>query len=240
MNVNFKDLISDDVLLFINEIARKSKGFDVYLGGGYLRDLYYNHINGYSGKRVWEDFHLGRGIEEQPIKPKDIDLFFIPNGNVMGSLPILPKMYINYDVMAEDIPNVRENVKQVRGVFLKELSTCDIQFIVYDKPLTISGLAQDMDCNINQVMYHPLTDTQYLTLDFIQGHKEKVVKMMHVFEQERMFGRVQRMMKKFPDYSIEHGIPLEDWDYLVYKQSQDKKGNKSATLAIRAGSFIKE
>lgn len=238
MSVNFKDLISDDVLLFINEIAHKSKGYDVYLGGGYLRDLYHNNINGFKGKLVWEKFYLGKVIEDQPIKPKDIDLFFVPNGEVVGELPISAKMYINYDVMAEDIPNVRENVKQVRGVFMKELSTCDIQFIVYDKPLSIDKLAEDMDCNINQVMYHPLTDTQYLTVNFIRGHKDKVIEMIHEFEHERMFGRIQRMMKKFPDYSIEHKIPLEDWDYLVYKQTQDKESKKSGNA--HAGSFIEE
>ena len=230
MEILFKDILPEDIKDFIEQVAEKTKGYDVYLGGGYLRDIYWNHLNGY---RDWQNYHFG--CDNQPKEPKDIDIFFIPIRDEVKSLPVLPKMYINYDVPAVDIPNVRENVAHVRGLFMKDLSTHDIQFIVYDKAMSMKSLAEDMDINLNQVMYCPRKQTQYMTKDFITSHGNKIIKIMHEFELERMFGRIQRMMKKFPDYSVEHNISIEDWEYLCYKQEADKKAKKRGN---RGGSFI--
>jgi len=239
MEILFKDLLPNDIKKFVEEVSSKTKGYEVYLGGGLLRDLYFNHLNGFGSKDCWLHYFMGEGIDNQPMKPKDIDLFFIPiNDYYEKQLPILPKMYINYDVPAKDIPNVRENVEHVRGLFMKDLSVRDIQFIVYDKPLSIVELAEDMDCNLNQVMYHPLSGCQYTSKEFIISHKDKVIKMLHEFEPERMFSRIQRMMKKFPNYTVEHNISSEDWEYLCYKLEADKKSKKRGSN--HAGSFIEE
>lgn len=236
MGILFKDVLPEDIKHFVKEVSRKSKGYDVYLGGGCLRDVYYNKLNDFGTGTCWLQYFMNEGLDNQPKQPKDLDIFFIPQiKDDVQELPILPKMYINYDVPAGDIPNVRENVKHVRGLFMKDLSIRNVQFIVYDKAMGIKNIAEDMDCNINQVMYDPLTESQYMSEEFISSHNNKVVKMLHDFEPERMFGRIQRMMIKFPDYKVEHNISDSDWEWLCYKQEADKKARKNGN---RGGSFI--
>jgi hypothetical protein len=170
--------IRTDVLEFIEDVAKKTIGYDVYLGGGYLRDLYC-------------------GLE-----PKDIDLFFIPNGNDR-ELPILSKTYINYSRSADEIPDMQERgVDKVVGLFAPKLSTCDVQFIVYKKFLTADELAADMDMNINQCMYHIESKQFFLSKEFVYGHSEMVIQCLHTFDQTRMFKRYERMKGKFPSYGV--------------------------------------
>lgn len=218
--------LKKDVKDFIEEVARKTKGYDVYLGGGFIRDLYYNYINYEKG---WSSFLTSY------LEPKDIDLFFIPNDEEQKELPVLPKTYINYDIPAEDIPNVRENVKHVRGLFVKYLSTRDVQFIIYDKPMTMKELAEDMDISINQCMYHIKGSLSYMTDGFTIAHEDKIIEMMHDFEPERMYNRLVRMSNKFPDYKLKHNISKEDWEWFtILNESKPKKRSGST------GSFIEE
>jgi len=179
--------IRTDVLKFIEDVAKKTIGYDVYLGGGYLRDLYC-------------------GLE-----PKDIDLFFIPNGNEK-ELPILSKTYINYSRSADEIPDMQERgVDKVVGLFAPKLSTCDVQFIVYKKVLSGLDLAKDMDMNINQVMYHVKSKKFFYSIDFLNGHHRMIIECLHQFDQTRMFKRYERMKGKFPSYDV-IGQPVFD-DY---------------------------
>jgi len=221
------DHLKWDVKEFIEEVARKTKGYDVYLGGGYFRDLYYNYSNYEKG---WSGFLTAY------LEPKDIDLFFIPNDEEQKELPVLPKTYINYDIPAEDIPNVRENVKHVRGLFVKYLSTRDVQFIVYDKPMTMKQLAEDMDVGLNQCMYHIKSSLSYMTDAFTIAHQDKIIEMMHDFEPERMYNRLVRMKNKFPDYELKHNISDKDWEWFtVLNESKPKKRS-----GVSTGSFIEE
>ena len=235
MKTNLKDLIPQDVLNFLDDVVTKTKGYHVYLGGGYLRDLYYNKINDFGDFRY---FQLGRGVDDQPKVPKDLDLFFIPKNEgypVERELPVLPKTYINYDIDAQDISNVRENVKHVRGLFMKTLSTRDIQFIVYDKSMSMKSLAEDMDTSINQAMYHPETQLSYMTDAFTNSHEDKTIEMLHEFETSRMISRLKRMEKKFPNYTLVHGIPKKDMDFYESKEEVEKRIKRSGTST---GSFI--
>lgn len=217
--------LKKDVKEFIEEVARKTKGYDVYLGGGFIRDLYWNNME---SKKPHDYLWCSK-------EPKDIDLFFIPNGKEKGELPVLPKTYINYDIPAEDIPNVGENVKHVRGLFVKYLSTRDVQFIVYDKSMTMKQLAEDMDISINQCMYHIESGLSYMTDAFTNAHEDKIIEMMHNFETERMYNRLVRMSNKFPDYKLKHNISKEDWEWFtVLNESKPKKRSGST------GSFIEE
>lgn len=218
-----KNLIKKDVLDFIELVANKSRGYDIYLGGGYLRDTYYQTV---------------KNKDIITTKPKDIDLFFIPkqNENVF-ELPTIPHTYINYNIDARDIPNVRENVKHVRGLFKSDLSTKDIQFIIYDKPMTMEFLAEDMDCNINQIMYSIKDQVGYATNNFYNGFEDDLILMLHTFDTERMFGRVQRMMKKFPTFTVEHNIPVLEWERLSYEMEVDKLSGKRKRVRAN-GSFI--
>lgn len=235
MSTNFNEIIPQDVLNFLEDVVTKTKGYDVYLGGGYLRDLYYNHLNGFGDYRK---YCIGEGIDNQPMVPKDLDIFFIPKVNEdVQELPVLPKTYINYDIAAIDIPNVRENVKHVRGLFMKTLSTCDIQFIVYDKGMSMKSLAEDMDLSINQVMYHPESKLSYMTDAFTNSHEYKTIHLLHEFETSRMIARLKRMEKKFPDYELVHDIPQSEIDFYESKAEMEKRMKRRGTST---GSFISD
>lgn len=234
--MDFQKLIPLDILQFLENVEDRTKGYDVYLGGGFLRDLYWNKLTGFGD---WRNYYTGEGIDHQPMVPKDLDIFFIPKVNSkIHELPVIPKTYINYDIPAEDIPNVRENVKHVRGLFMKTLSVRDIQFIVYDKAMSMQGLAEDMDCSINQCMYQPSTGFSYVTNAFTNSHEDKVIEMMHEFEGERMFNRLNRMQAKFPDYKLKHNIPEEDWKLFEHKQLHSTSVRKRSGSST--GSFIED
>lgn len=179
--------IREDVLAFIEDVSNKTRGYKVYLGGGYLRDLYCN------------------------LEPKDVDLFFVPTSGEKG-IPVLSKTYINYERAAEEIPDMQERgVAKVRGIFVPKLSTCDVQFIIYEKVLDGMELAKDMDMNINQVMYDVETKEFLLSTAFINGHHHCYIECLHTFDQTRMFKRYERMKLKFPSYHV-LGQPVFD-DY---------------------------
>lgn len=218
---NAKSELPEDIKSFLDLVVNRTKGYDVYLGGGYLRDIWWN---------------LNNPDNDTPKTPKDLDLFFIPNREIVKELPVIPKTYINYDIPAVDIPNVRENVKHVRGIFAKHLSTSDVQFIVYDKYLTIEELAADMDTSINQIMYSPEITLSYGTNNFFRDHENKIIEMLHDFEPERMVARIKRMHKKFPDYELRHKLGEELFDKLYTKLKKNKQTLKSGP-SFR-GSFI--
>lgn len=221
---NIKDLIPQDVSSFLQEVVDRTEGYDVYLGGGCLRDWYYNKVNGL--KFFNSDYRVA----------KDLDIFFVPKEDTFKKLPVVPRTYMNYDIKAADIPNVRENVKSVQGWFNGNLSVRDIQFIEYDKPMSMRELAEDMDCNCNQAMYHPATELGYMTDAFTTSHEDKFIEMLHEFGTERMVARLKRMEKKFPDYELRHNIPEEDFELaeviLEFQREENKRSGGNT------GSFI--
>lgn len=220
--------LPQEVKSFLEEITERTIGYDVYLGGGYLRDMWWNE-NNVQGLQNSNGCWYGL---TQCKTPKDLDIFFIPQSGVQTKeLPVLPKTYINYDIKAENIPNVRENVDRVRGMFVPKLTTKDVQFIIYDKPLTMKQLAEDMDIDINQAMYCTTTLFSYCTNNFYNAHEDKIFTIRHKFDTERMYDRLKRMQNKFPDYIMNHNISQEDWDAFEYKNS--KTPRKSS-----GGSFI--
>jgi hypothetical protein len=217
-NINLT--IPQDVLDFLDVVVAKTKGYHVYLGGGFLRDLYFNQVvNAATGR-----------ISDMKKVPKDLDIFFVPTINdVPRELPTIVKSYINYDTLAEDIPDMEERgVAKVRGLFMSNLSTKDVQFIAYDKYFTTElELAADMDMNINQIMYNPHSKEFITTDEFVVGHNNKVIECLHQFDETRMYKRYQRMMAKFPDYTIETTL---DMDY--HKYMSTKRPTRSGTSSI--------
>ena len=230
----FKDRLPKNLKEFLDEVISKTKGYVVYLGGGYLRDSYWNYLQGYT-----HDYEqCCKTIRDnRPKQPKDVDLFFIPeNICTCKELPTIAGTYINYDMPAVNIANCRENVERVRGLFCRRLDPIkDVQFIIYDKTLSIASLAEDMDCSINQIMYHPKSGKQYMTEAFLSSHNDKVIEMMHEFETERMYKRLVRMKKKYSDYELKHKISERDWDLFSFKEKYEKKNRYSGRLT---GSFI--
>ena len=223
-NINLT--IPQDVLDFLDVVVAKTQGYHVHLGGGYLRDLYFNQV-------VNVDTGL---IADMKKVPKDLDIFFIPTiyfneKDNVRELPTIVKSYINYDTLAEDIPDMEERgVAKVRGLFISSLSTKDVQFIAYDKYfLSGMSLAADMDMNINQIMYNPSTKEFIVTEDFLSGHKDKVIECLHKFDETRMYNRYKRMQKKFPDYSVVTDLDMEY--YAAIEKIKPKK--KSGASSIR-------
>ena len=196
---NYIKHIPQEVLDFIKKLEDNTKGYNIYLAGGYLRDLYVT-----AGK--WEDNLVSMFFE-----PKDIDLVFIPNGETAKQLPTVERSYVNYDkeasLISEDM--AARGVSHLRGLFVPELNTSDVQFIVYDKQLTIKEVAEDMDLGINQVMYN-LSQGWWHTEYFENNHKNKIIKFYHEFDEARMVDRIVRMKRKFPEYFVDSNLEWED------------------------------
>ncbi len=221
MEKSIKNLVRKDILDFLSLVQDLAEGYDVYLGGGYLRDRYYN------------EFYVDKGILDHLLIPKDLDIFFVPKeGAQTKTIPVIPKTYINFDIHGDDVKDVRPNVKRVMGIFNKNLSVCDVQFIEYKTPMTGHELARDMDMNINQIMLR--SDGQaFMTKDFVLSHENKVLEFKHEFTFDRMASRLNRMQNKFPAYKFKGSEILE----LASKESTSeiKRSSGSST-----GSFIED
>ena len=176
INITDKVEIAEDVLKFLKEVNDSSTGYDIYLGGGYLRDKY-----------------VGK-------TPKDVDVFVIPNGEEKD-LHIPPRGYNNYIKDASSISDMQERgVKKVRGDWYSKMSTPDVQFIIYQDPMTIKELAEDMDINLCQVMYSAQSGEVLATEAFITGHFCKIIECLHDYDTVRTYKRYVRMEDKFYDY----------------------------------------
>tara|TARA_R110000850_G_C9927482_1_gene461881 strand:+ start:655 stop:1302 length:648 start_codon:yes stop_codon:yes gene_type:complete len=190
--------IAGDIKELLKGIQEEVIGkFTVYLGGGLLRD-------GYCGKT-----------------PKDVDIVFIPHlGNEGIEVSYLPKkFYCNYNKRVSEMSNTSDmqarGVTQVVGLFNSRLSTPEVQFIVYEKHLTMEELAADFDINICQVVWSPLEDVFYATDAFIKGHKRKIIECLHDYDKVRTYDRYCRMEAKFSDYQVvgkpsSSVLPFED------------------------------
>ena len=187
-----------------NAVLSDTTGYDIYLGGGYVRDLYFNALNNCDD-----------------MEPKDVDLFFVPNGGER-KLPTIAKSYVNYDKSSSEIPDMEERgVDSVRGLFVRWLDTKDVQFIAYNNAMTQEELAADMDCNINQVMICIDSNERFATNDFIEGHSCEYIEMLHHFNFIRMGKRLARMSDKFPGYEV-----VGDWDLSEFaKRVNDHVGS---------------
>lgn len=210
MNLGFE--IEGDVKEFLEEIVADTKGYDVYLGGGYLRDKY-----------------VLMKTEGNIFSPKDIDLFFVPKeGEEIHILPIIEKTYINYDKRQDEVPDdmKKRGIYRLRGMYAPSLyTTKEVQFIVYDKPLTIEELAADMDCNVNQVMVCASTYEEYCTEAFLEGHEEKCIELLHTFDEDRMKERLIRMQKRLNSYELRTHLLLEEEDYVEYEKKPERGGS---------------
>ncbi|AHK11506.1 hypothetical protein S140_99 [Shewanella sp. phage 1/40] len=202
-NINLT--IPEDVLLFLEDVSKRTKGYKVYLGGGYLRDMYFNQV-------VNKGVPAGVGTYNIP---KDLDIFFVPTvffniEDTVREIPVLPKTYINFEVLADDVPDMKHRgLDRVRGMFVSTLSTRDVQFIVYEKVLLSSEhLASDMDMNINQIMYDVDNKEFTVTQAFLDGHEDKVIECLQQFDEIRMYERYLRMKKKFPEYETKTTLDM--------------------------------
>ncbi len=133
-------MLEDDVRDFVKLVAEKSVGYHIYLGGGMLRDLYTCNV------------------------PKDVDIFVIPVEGFIGQrdLYVPPRGFNNYTKLASEISDMQDRgVAKVRGDWYPKMSTPDVQFIIYEKHLTIQELAEDFDMNICQIVMHGWSGIMY-------------------------------------------------------------------------------
>lgn len=208
--------IPEDIKNFVKGLQEQVKdNFTVYLAGGMLRDLYTDKT------------------------PKDVDVFFVPKEDVsnkelnVSNLPA--KSYIQYNKLTTDIKNNSDmeerGVYQVIGLSNKTLSTPEIQFIVYEKPMTMVEVAEDFDINICGAVWCPLVDTLHLSEDFISGHDNKCIILRKDVGKKRAYDRVIRMMDKFPEYEVESMPPLPE----EYKKKEEAKKKKKRVRSLDFG-----
>ena len=127
---------------FVRLVQKHLEGnYEVYIAGGYLRDLYCSQT------------------KHMELEPKDLDLILIPivdkpslEGVVdLSSVRGIHNQYTKNCDSDSDM-NKRGVVKLI-GLWTTLLDDIyDVQLIVYDKSLTPDELAADMDMNINQVV----------------------------------------------------------------------------------------
>jgi len=184
-----------DVRVFLLKVMEACPEFDIYLGGGYLRDSYYAMKN------------------NTFFEPKDVDIFFVPKDGVEKSVPVgaAEETFVKYHKDASDISDMEERgVSSLTGLSVHYLSTKEVQFIVYKKHMTQKQLVVDMDMNINQIMWKP-TEFGCAVLvsgEFISGHEDQEIKCLHVYDETRTYHRYERMKELFPKYKVT-GQPSE-------------------------------
>lgn len=210
-------LITPDVESILLEVQENTKGYDVYLGGGYLRDQFCE------------------------LSYKDIDIFLVPNGEEKQLVPYTPKGYgINYTKSCEDSNDMkRRGVGALIG-FYKRTALYDlvainheVQYIIYDKPMTQEDLCEDMDMTINQVMWKPINliggvSTCMCTEEFLEDHEYGELRFTHHYDEIRMYYRLERMKEKFPSYDVYEEVELSHEQQVELHEKGDKEYEPSA------------
>lgn len=186
-------IIPQDIKDLLLKLQDKMPEFSVYLGGGYIRDLYVDKT------------------------AKDIDIVLIPRLKMSWFKGTVPLPWDGRDYIPEDcLLQYRKDTSDVdtasdmeqRGVqglvgMLNYKTTPNaVQYIIYKEHLTLEELAEDFDMGICQVAYCPNEGRVYMTPAFIKGHEEKVIECLQTYCVERTYARYVRMEKKFPNYKV--------------------------------------
>lgn len=186
--MNDKELIKstisvpEDIKNLLKELSDHNPDYNVFLVGGYLRDRF----------------------TDKPIK--DVDIVFTPKQvYTTPAVNYVPAGgYVNYRLQSREMSLDLQSrgVTEVTGLFFGKLSTTDVQYIVYQNPLSLYQVCEDMDMNICQIAYCPIRDEVEFTESFWKGHQGKYIKCMIDYDEERTFYRYERMKIKFPDYQV--------------------------------------
>lgn len=202
--LDLEHVLEEDVREFVRVVAEKSMGYDIYLGGGMLRDLYTGNI------------------------PKDVDIFAIPSLDFEGQreLYVPPRGYNNYIKHAWEISDMQERgVAKVRGDWYSKMSTSDVQFIIYEKYMTQEKLTEDFDMNICQITMQGTSGSTYATNAFIKGHADMVIECLHDYDKLRTYKRYTRMEAKFYNYDVEGKPELDHHELVELADSVDHEGS---------------
>lgn len=173
--------ISEDIKELLQRVQDNAPDFEVYLGGGYLRDAYTRNT------------------------AKDVDIFLIPKKDEVTQVPLATAsgLYVSFHKVADNEEDMRERgIAELYGIYSPGLTTPSIQFIVYDRYLHHTQLVSDLDMNINQIAYSVKYGTTLASEAFLLGHKDKVIECLHDYDPIRMYSRFSRMESKFSDYRV--------------------------------------
>lgn len=178
------NLVAQDVIDLLTDLRKRvGEDFNIYLSGGYCRDV----LCGLTPKDV--------DVVLTPKKDRPLEMYYIPS-----------RYYVNYNTLAGDVTDksdmIERGVYQVVGLFNSKLSTPEVQFIVYSKPMTQEEVAFDFDMGINQIVWDGISDVPTYTEAFLEGHKGKYIECMHDYCKVRTYRRFERMKDKFPEYEI--------------------------------------
>jgi hypothetical protein len=206
----FKLSIPSDILTKLKEIKESLPNFNVYLGGGYLRDLYSNQI-------------LNKGLSCRNLRyktPKDVDIFLTPkesSGLIEVPIGVCSGFYINYHKDASTISDMEDRgVHSLTGMFNSKLSTSEWQLITYKNKVTQDFLCDDMDIGINQVMYDGNEEGLCVaSANFVNDHENKEITLYHTYAKDRMYDRVVRMENKFRGYTATNKPVYKEEDSIL-------------------------
>lgn len=202
-----------DILNLCERIEKATVGYDVYLAGGFLRDLEYGNNT-----------------------PKDVDLFFVPwKGYNLEHLPVwndeLELGHPVYDYCSPTQDMKDRGVNRVVCFVSNKLSTPEVNYIVYDYGMSMEELACDFDMGINQIAYDIKNKTLYRSDKYTEHHEQKVIECLHKFSHERTWQRYQRMKAKFPDYRVIGEPDVTPVEKLLYTCSLNLKSRASSASA---------
>jgi hypothetical protein len=208
--------IPSNVIDLVTEIANMNEHYEVYLGGGYLRDLYCG------------------------VTPKDIDIFFSPKkyqpelAVEFDFLNIIPlekypdtckKLYrksVNNSNFNQDMAN--RGIRSLVGLMaLNDVLPNQIQIITYNQIMTHNEVTLDLDMNICQISWHPLTNTFDYSDSFLNGHSDRIIKCLHDYDPIRMWHRYSRMEEKYPNYTVEGKNDIDDIDKVQLSSGKNYK-----------------
>lgn len=154
-----------------------------YVAGGFLRDTMNN------------------------IKPKDVDIMVAPQNDIFDAFDLsLGLMRTEFHVVKELLEECQYmpdmQTRGVEGLITGEYNGVDVQFILYNKNLTQQQVTGDMDINLCQITMNSAGDI-YETDNFVRGFADSVISLHHTYSEKRVKQRFDRMLAKYPTFSIE-------------------------------------
>lgn len=176
------------VLELLKVLSETLPTYDIYLAGGYLRDTF----------------------GDAPIK--DLDIIVVPKESAVDPTS---NVYWRVDtscirdwfrgtsvINSEYIEGME--ARGVHGLLMgvsPNLDNMETQLIIYDHPMTHQEVAEDMDLNICQIAM----DSHGLILatpEFVDGFAQRTIKVLNGQGEAREAERIQRMLKKYPKFSV--------------------------------------
>lgn len=170
-----------ELLTIVNELADGE--FTAYVAGGYLRDT----LNG--------------------IQPKDIDIMVVPTGygDAWDFESLVVDELYGYrttKLLLDECQYMSDMKKRgVCGLFMGNYKDIEVQFIVYNRALTQEEVTLDMDINLCQITMG--ADGIVIESDnFVTGFADSVISLHHEYSEKREKERLDRMLAKYPTFSV--------------------------------------